>query len=70
MAGTEQIEWLRNHGIHVFDVFDTIPLITLQPLPIKVPPTSCGLLVSVSGRKGDVERRILSLMLSLSTETD
>ena len=32
MAGTLQMEWHQAHGNHVFDVFDTIPLILLQPL--------------------------------------
>ena len=29
MAGTSQMEWNQAHGNHVFDVFDTIPLIPL-----------------------------------------
>jgi hypothetical protein len=33
MARTEQMEWHQTPGNHVFDVFDTIPLIPLQSLP-------------------------------------
>ena len=33
MAGTEQMEWHQTLGNHVFDVFDTIPLISLRSLP-------------------------------------
>jgi hypothetical protein len=49
MAGTAQMEWHQTPGNHVFDVYDTIPLIPLQSLPrafspINVPPTSCGLM--------------------------
>ena len=33
MAGTEQMEWQQTPENHVFDVFDTIPHIPLQPLP-------------------------------------
>jgi hypothetical protein len=42
------MEWHQIPGNHVFDVFDTIPLILLQSLTqahspqFKVPPTSCG----------------------------
>jgi hypothetical protein len=38
MAGTEQIEWHQTPGNHVFDVFDTIPLIQLQSLPLARSP--------------------------------
>jgi hypothetical protein len=30
LAATEQKEWHQTHGNHVFDVFDTIPLILLH----------------------------------------
>ena len=33
MAGTVQMEWHHTPGNHVFDVFDTIPMIPLQSLP-------------------------------------
>ena len=33
IPGTEQMEWHQTPGNHVFDVFDTIPLIPLQSLP-------------------------------------
>ena len=38
MAGTASMEWHQTHGNNVFDVFDTIPLILLQPLPQPRPP--------------------------------
>ena len=46
MVRTEQMEWHQtpgNHGNHVFDVvFDTIPLVTLQPLPqARLPQLRC-----------------------------
>ena len=33
MPGMEQMEWHQTPGNHVFDVFNTIPLIPLQSLP-------------------------------------
>ena len=46
MAG-QQMEWHQTHGNHLFNIFDTIPLILLESLtracaPIKVTPTSFG----------------------------
>ena len=38
MSGMALMEWHQTHGNHVFDVFDTIPLILLQPLPWASPP--------------------------------
>jgi hypothetical protein len=31
IPGTEQMDWHQTHGNHVFDVFDIIPHIPLQP---------------------------------------
>ena len=33
-----EMEWHQTHGNHMFDVFDSIPLISLQPLPRARPP--------------------------------
>ena len=47
MAGTEQMEWHQtpgNHGTHVFDVFDTVPLIPFQSLQRARPPQANNLL--------------------------
>ena len=33
MPGLEQMEWHQTHGNYVLYVFDTVPLIPLQPLP-------------------------------------
>jgi hypothetical protein len=38
LAGTDQVEWHQIPGDHVFDVFETIPPIPLQPLPRAHPP--------------------------------
>jgi hypothetical protein len=38
MSGTELMEWHQTNRNHVFNVFDNIPLIPLQPLPRACPP--------------------------------
>ena len=60
MPGTEQMEWNQTPGNHVFDVFDTVPLIPLQPLPqarspqLWVPSTSCGICMMCTRARGDM----------------
>jgi hypothetical protein len=41
MAEIESMEWHQTHGNHVFHVFDTIPLILLQPLRACSPQLRC-----------------------------
>ena len=38
MAVTERMEWHQTPGNHVSDVFDTISLVLLRPLPRARPP--------------------------------
>ena len=38
MSGMKQVEWHPTHGNHVFDLFDNVPPIPLQPLPRARPP--------------------------------
>ena len=38
MSGMEQMEWCQTHGNLLFELFDSIPLIPLHPLPWARPP--------------------------------
>jgi hypothetical protein len=32
LAGMEYMEWSQTYGFHMYDVFDTVPFITFQPI--------------------------------------